>query len=318
MEKALRDGLAAAAAGPAPAAKKKQAKLNLGGGGGGGGGASAAASTRPAIASVKPSSSAAFLFCDFCGLCDAIAADPSLTAKSAFVRDALKEVRCGRVLWQPNGNRVVLCCVVLCCVVLCCVVLCCVVLCCVVLCCVVLCCVVLMPLQCVVVVVIVVVTVVIVTTGGLRPCPTLHEAAAAERGPARVQHARQVYRPCRWRPPGRRRSHDTCRHRRVGVCLCVCLPIPCVLLSRTPLRRLCLSSDVSTVCAQAFEVSSAFPAAKDSTLTLEEVDALLADFTKATREIEQTSAWSRVLVRSSPLSCAYVRVCACVCVFVCV
>jgi DNA ligase-3 len=59
------------------------------------------------------------------------------------------------------------------------------------------------------------------------------------------------------------------------------------------------TGDVAGVCVDAFGRSTVIPAATTSTLTLPEVDAMLDDFTLATRDAEQVAAWQRVLRRCS-------------------
>lgn len=66
------------------------------------------------------------------------------------------------------------------------------------------------------------------------------------------------------------------------------------------------TGDVAGVCADAFGRNTVIPAAMTSTLTLSEVDAMLDDFTLATRQAEQVAAWQRVLRRSSADDLRYI------------
>ena len=70
--------------------------------------------------------------------------------------------------------------------------------------------------------------------------------------------------------------------RRGGVICCVC----CVCCS-----------DVSVACEQFFAYNTSEPPQTVSTLTLQDVDAYLDEFTAATKEPEQLAVWSRVAVR---------------------
>ncbi len=81
VDAALQDALEAA---PAASTAKKPAKAVA---------AAPAAAAAAAPTPPPPSSLAAFLFCDFCGLCEAIADEASLTVKSTLVNRALVEVR---------------------------------------------------------------------------------------------------------------------------------------------------------------------------------------------------------------------------------
>ena len=63
-------------------------------------------------------------------------------------------------------------------------------------------------------------------------------------------------------------------------------------------RDIASEGDVSLVCEREFKTSSEFEPQKESSLSLDAVDALLTSLTTATREQEQTSVWSRVLVRT--------------------
>jgi hypothetical protein len=129
VDAALQDALEAA---PAASTAKKPAE---------------SAAAKAVAAPPPPSSLAAFLFCDFCGLCEAIADEASLTVKSTLVNRALVEVRAGGVTEEQHGRRAEPSCHG------------------------------------------------VMRAGRRGPRPGVHEAAAARRRPARVQHAGEVHLP---------------------------------------------------------------------------------------------------------------------------